>query len=53
MLGVFSRILALYARNPCYRDFVKSLRGDAITPGDLQEYFGYGLCVGKKPVGGG
>jgi arsenite methyltransferase len=49
MLGVFGRMLSLYARNPAYRRFVKkTVREDGITPDNLQEYFGYGLYVGRK-----
>jgi arsenite methyltransferase len=50
MLGVMSRTLALYARNPAYRKFVKEVREGGITPENLDEYFGYGLYVGRKPT---
>jgi len=48
MLGVMSRILALYARNPAYRKFVKEVREGGVTPENLDEYFGYGVYVGRK-----
>jgi len=48
MLGVLGRMLALYARNPAYRRFVKQVRREGITPQNLDEYFGYGLYVGQK-----
>jgi arsenite methyltransferase len=50
MLGVMSRTLALYARNPAYRKFVKEVREGGITPENLDEYLGYGLYVGRKPT---
>ena len=48
MLGVMFRMLSLYARSPAYRKFVKRVRKDGITPKNLDEYFGYGLYVGRK-----
>jgi ubiquinone/menaquinone biosynthesis C-methylase UbiE len=48
MLGVWGKILALYARNPAYRRFVKNLRQGGIAPKNLDEYFGYGIYVGRK-----
>ena len=48
MLGVLFRMLSLYARNPAYRKFVKEVRKDGVTPKNLDEYFGYGLYVGRK-----
>jgi arsenite methyltransferase len=48
MLRVWSRMLALYMRNPAYRRFLKGLREGEITPDSLEEYFGYGLYVGWK-----
>ena len=48
MLGVFGRMLSLYARNPAYRSFVKEVRQDGVAPKDLEEYFGYGVYVGRK-----
>lgn len=48
MLGVMWRMLHLYIRNPAYRRFVKKVQGEGITPQNLDEYFGYGIYVGKK-----
>lgn len=48
MLRVFWRMLNLYARNANYRKFVKGVGQRGLTPGNLQEYFGYGLYVGRK-----
>jgi ubiquinone/menaquinone biosynthesis C-methylase UbiE len=52
MLRVMGRTMALYARNPAYRSFVREVRQDGITPENLTEYFGYGLFVGRKTTGG-
>jgi arsenite methyltransferase len=48
MLRVFRRILGLYVRNPAYRRFVKGVRQSGVVPKNLNEYFGYGLYVGRK-----
>jgi arsenite methyltransferase len=48
MLHVMGRMFSLYLRNPDYREFVKGVRHGGLIPGNLQEYFGYGLIVGKK-----
>jgi arsenite methyltransferase len=48
MLGVLLRMLSLYVKNPAYRKFVKEVRKDGVTPKNLDEYFGYGLYVGRK-----
>ncbi len=48
MLGVLGRTLALYAKSPAYRRFVKEQREGGITPENLDEYFGYGIYVGRK-----
>ncbi len=48
MLGVYRRILSLYARNPAYRAFLREVRQQGIAPKNLNEYFGYGLYVGRK-----
>lgn len=50
MLGVWGRMLALYLRNPAYRRFVKQVRQEGIVPEKIDEYFGYGLFVGRKPI---
>jgi SAM-dependent methyltransferase len=48
MLGVLWRILSLYVRSPAYRRFVKEVREGGVTPENLDEYFGYGIYVGRK-----
>jgi ubiquinone/menaquinone biosynthesis C-methylase UbiE len=48
MLGILYRMLSLYATSPAYRRFVKEVRENEITPANLDEYFGYGLYVGRK-----
>jgi hypothetical protein len=48
MLGVFCRILSLYAKNPSYRKFVKRVQTSGVVPENLDEYLGYGLYVGRK-----
>ena len=48
MLRSMVRAISMYARNPAYRRFVKEVRNGGITPENLEEYFGYGIYVGKK-----
>jgi ubiquinone/menaquinone biosynthesis C-methylase UbiE len=48
MLGILWRMLRLYVRNPAYRRFVKEVGKEGITPRDLDQYFGYGIYVGRK-----
>jgi arsenite methyltransferase len=48
MLGVMGRMLLLFARSPDYRKFVKGVRQTGVVPDSLEEYFGYGLFVGRK-----
>jgi arsenite methyltransferase len=48
MLGVWGRILSLYAKSPAYRRFVKKVRESGALPENLDEYFGYGIYVGRK-----
>ena len=48
MLRVMGRMLRLYARSAAYRGFVKGVKQSGVIPANLQEYFGYGLFVGKK-----
>jgi arsenite methyltransferase len=50
MLGVMGRTLLLYSRSPIYRKFVQNVRQGGIIPDHLEQYFGYGLFVGKKAV---
>jgi len=47
MLRVLWRMLLLYSRSPAYRKFVKGVREGGVTPENLEEYFGYGLFVGR------
>jgi len=47
-LRVMGRTLRLYLKSPFYRDFVKRVRQGSIVPDNLNEYFGYGLFVGRK-----
>ena len=48
MLRVWGRTLRLYVRNPAYRSFVKRVRQGGLVPENLNEYFGYGVYVGRK-----
>jgi arsenite methyltransferase len=48
MLKTMARAFSLYLKNPNYREFLKSVRQDGITPPDLTEYFGYGIYLGRK-----
>jgi SAM-dependent methyltransferase len=48
MLGVYGRILSLYLKSPAYRRFLKQVRQQGVKPDNLEEYFGYGLYVGRK-----
>lgn len=48
MLRVMLRTLGLYLRSPDYRAFVKRVRQGGVVPAGLDEYFGYGMYVGRK-----
>ncbi len=48
MLRICGRMPSLYARSPAYRKFVKEVREGGVTPENLDEYFGYGVYVGRK-----
>jgi len=48
MIGNMLRALGMYVRNPAYRRFVKGVRETGVIPESLDEYFGYGLYVGRK-----
>lgn len=48
MLRSMVRGVSLFPRNPAYRKFVKDVRQDGIAPDNLNEYFGYGIYVGRK-----
>lgn len=46
------RGLAMYIHNPAYREFVRGVGKGGVVPENLDEYFGYGMYVGrKKPKG--
>ena len=48
MLGIWGRILSLYTRSPAYRRFVKGVGKSGVAPDNLDEYFGYGIYIGRK-----
>ncbi|MBU0492860.1 MAG: hypothetical protein KKB13_13510, partial [Chloroflexi bacterium] len=48
MIGSALRMLVMLVRNPAYRRFVKGVRESGVIPENLDEYFGYGLYVGRK-----
>ena len=48
MLSILYRILRLYIRNPAYRTFLKEIREVGPAPENLDEYFGYGIYVGRE-----
>jgi hypothetical protein len=48
MLRTLWRALRLYLRNPAYRSFVQGIRNSGLKPQNLEQYFGYGLYVGRK-----
>jgi len=48
MLSVMGRMLKLYFGNPAYRKFVKEIRQEGVIPAHLEEYFGYGIYIGRK-----
>ena len=48
ILRTFGRAIKLYFKNPAYRDFLKSIRQEGIKPEELEDYFGYGIYVGRK-----
>jgi ubiquinone/menaquinone biosynthesis C-methylase UbiE len=48
VLRTLGRTLKLYLKNPAYREFVKSVRQDGVKPEGLEDYFGYGIYVGRK-----
>jgi arsenite methyltransferase len=47
-LAITARMLFLYTRSPAYRKFTKEVRQGGVIPENLEEYFGYGLFVGRK-----
>ncbi|MGB2955098.1 MAG: hypothetical protein WBB64_03920 [Anaerolineales bacterium] len=48
MIRVMWRMFSLYFSNPAYKKFVKSVQEEGVTPKGLEEYFGYGVYVGRK-----
>lgn len=48
ILSILYRTLRLYIRNPAYRSFLKEVREVGPAPENLDEYFGYGIYVGRK-----
>ncbi len=48
MVRILGRTFKLFLRNPAYRQFVKGVRQEGITPDMLTDYFGYGIYVGRK-----
>ncbi|MGC9445104.1 MAG: class I SAM-dependent methyltransferase [Candidatus Methanospirareceae archaeon] len=48
ILRTLWQALRLYLKNPTYRAFVKRVQGQGVVPENLQDYFGYGLYVGRK-----
>jgi ubiquinone/menaquinone biosynthesis C-methylase UbiE len=49
ILRIYRRLIGLYFRSSDYRAFVKRISKEGIAPPNLEEYFGYGLYVGRKP----
>jgi arsenite methyltransferase len=48
ILRIMGRTLLLYAKSSLYREFFKRVRQGGIVPDNLNEYFGYGLFIGRK-----
>ena len=48
MLRSIMTEILMYAKNPHYRRFVNKIRKKGIAPENIEEYFGYGIYVGKK-----
>lgn len=48
MFRTLWRALRLYLRNPAYRSFDQGIRNSGLKPQNLEQYFGYGLYVGRK-----
>jgi len=49
-LGSMGRAFSLYLRSPVYREFVGSIREEGITPPYLEDFFGFGIYIGKKEL---
>ena len=50
MLRILGRTLRLYLKSKDYRNFVREVQQGGITPDHLEDYFGYGLFIGQKPL---
>ena len=48
MLTVLFRMLSLYTKSAAYRKFVMKVKKEGVAPKNLNEYFGYGIYVGRK-----
>lgn len=48
MMRIIFRMFSLFARSSAYRKFVKEVKQKGVAPKNLNEYFGYGIYVGKK-----
>jgi len=48
MFRVMLRMLFLYKSSPDYRKFIRKVKKEGVAPKNLNEYFGYGLYVGRK-----
>jgi len=49
-LGSMGRAFSLYLRSPRYREFVGSIREEGINPLNLEDFFGFGIYIGKKEL---
>ncbi len=49
-MGSLAQAFLLYLRDPNYREFLKSIGKEGLIPPDLDEYFGYGIYIGKKEL---
>lgn len=49
ILRIYRRLIGLYIRSSDYRAFVKRVSKEGVVPQNLEDYFGYGLYVGRKP----
>lgn len=48
MLRIIFRMISLYWRSPEYRNFISRIKKEGVAPEHLNEYFGYGIYVGRK-----
>jgi SAM-dependent methyltransferase len=49
-LSSLVQAFGLYLRSADYRNFLKSISKEGLTPPDLEDYFGYGIYIGKKEL---